>query len=96
MTPLERVEALYDSLLAHYGEGEDREIRASVKLLLVALDRLKRHAGPHWRQLVNEYLEIAKEYSTPKSSIFINGVLDKLTRDYKASGRLKKSGRGLL
>mgnify|MGYP000246465407 FL=1 len=59
MTPLERVEALYDSLLAHYGEGEDREIRASVKLLLVALDRLKRHAGPNWRQLVNEYLEIA-------------------------------------
>jgi N utilization substance protein B len=48
------------------------------------------------RVTINEYLEIAKEYSTPKSSIFINGVLDKLTRDYKASGRLKKSGRGLL
>ncbi len=48
------------------------------------------------RVTINEYLEIAKEYSTPKSSIFINGVLDKLTRDYKASGRLKKTGRGLL
>jgi N utilization substance protein B len=48
------------------------------------------------RVSINEYLEIAKEYSTPKSSIFINGVLDKLTKDYQASGRLKKTGRGLL
>lgn len=44
---------------------------------------------------LNEYLEIAKEYSTPKSSIFINGVLDKLAKEYKANGRLQKIGRGL-
>ncbi len=48
------------------------------------------------RVTINEYLEIAKEYSTPKSSIFINGILDKLIREYKASNRLKKTGRGLL
>ena len=48
------------------------------------------------RVTINEYLEIAKEYSTPKSSIFINGILDKLIKEYKASGRLKKTGRGLL
>jgi len=44
---------------------------------------------------LNEYLEIAKEYSTPKSSIFINGVLDKLAKEYKSEGRLQKIGRGL-
>nr|WP_298999589.1 transcription antitermination factor NusB [uncultured Allomuricauda sp.] len=44
---------------------------------------------------LNEYLEIAKEYSTPKSSIFINGVLDKLAKEYKKEGRLQKMGRGL-
>ncbi|GLU44112.1 transcription antitermination factor NusB [Allomuricauda sp. NBRC 101325] len=44
---------------------------------------------------LNEYLEIAKEYSTPKSSIFINGVLDKLAKEYKTSGKLQKIGRGL-
>lgn len=44
---------------------------------------------------LNEYLEIAKEYSTPKSSIFINGVLDKLAKEYKSSGKLQKMGRGL-
>jgi len=45
---------------------------------------------------INEYLEIAKEYSTPKSSIFINGILDNLVKEYQASGKLNKSGRGLL
>jgi N utilization substance protein B len=44
---------------------------------------------------LNEYLEIAKEYSTPKSSIFINGVLDKLAKEYKSKGKLQKIGRGL-
>ncbi|MEM9648245.1 MAG: transcription antitermination factor NusB [Bacteroidota bacterium] len=44
---------------------------------------------------LNEYLEIAKEYSTPKSSIFINGVLDKLAKEYKSTGQLQKMGRGL-
>ncbi len=44
---------------------------------------------------LNEYLEIAKEYSTPKSSIFINGVLDKLAKEYKTSGKMQKIGRGL-
>ena len=45
---------------------------------------------------INEYLEIAKEYSTPKSSIFINGILDKLVKEYKDSGKMQKMGRGLL
>ncbi|MCL6265241.1 transcription antitermination factor NusB [Flagellimonas myxillae] len=44
---------------------------------------------------LNEYLEIAKEYSTPKSSIFINGVLDKLAKEYKSTGQMQKMGRGL-
>jgi len=45
---------------------------------------------------INEFLEIAKEYSTPKSSIFINGILDKLVKEYRADGKLNKMGRGLL
>lgn len=45
---------------------------------------------------INEYLELAKEYSTPKSSIFINGILDNLVKEYQTSGRLNKTGRGLL
>jgi N utilization substance protein B len=48
------------------------------------------------RVTINEYIEIAKDYSTAKSSFFINGVLDKLLKDYTGSDRIKKIGRGLL
>lgn len=47
------------------------------------------------RVTINEYLEIAKEYSTPKSSVFINGILDKLAKEYEEEGKLNKIGRGL-
>jgi transcription antitermination protein NusB len=45
---------------------------------------------------INEYLEIAKEYSTPKSSIFINGILDNLVKDYQENKKMVKTGRGLM
>ena len=45
---------------------------------------------------LNEYLELAKEYSTPKSNQFINGVLDSLVKEYVKNDRLNKEGRGLL
>jgi N utilization substance protein B len=45
---------------------------------------------------INEYIELAKEYSTPKSRQFINGILDVLARELKKSGDLKKTGRGLI
>ena len=45
---------------------------------------------------INEYLEIAKEYSTPKSSIFINGILDNLVKEFEANKKINKTGRGLM
>jgi N utilization substance protein B len=45
---------------------------------------------------INEYLEIAKEYATPKSSLFINGILDNLVKEFQRTNKLTKSGRGLL
>ena len=48
------------------------------------------------RVTINEYIEIAKDYSTQKSSYFVNGVLDKLSKEYTQSKRLVKVGRGLL
>lgn len=45
---------------------------------------------------INEYIEIAKDYATPKSSFFINGVLDKLLEDYDKQKSIQKIGRGLL
>lgn len=45
---------------------------------------------------INEYLEIAKEYSTPKSSLFINGILDNLVKEFQTNQTLNKVGRGLV
>lgn len=45
---------------------------------------------------INEYIELSKNYSTPKSKQFVNGILDVISEDLKESGKLKKSGRGLL
>jgi N utilization substance protein B len=45
---------------------------------------------------LNEYIEIAKQYSTPRSGQFINGILDKLKEELQESGEIRKIGRGLL
>jgi N utilization substance protein B len=45
---------------------------------------------------INEYLELAKTYSTPKSSKFINGILDSLYSDFRRTGKIVKRGRGLI
>ena len=47
------------------------------------------------RATINEYLEVSKEYSTPKSSIFVNGILDKIVKEFSDAGKLNKIGRGL-
>ncbi|TXE12112.1 transcription antitermination factor NusB [Seonamhaeicola algicola] len=65
-------------------------------LLQMAINELKNFPSIPVKVTINEYLEIAKEYSTPKSSIFINGILDKLVKEYTDAGTLNKIGRGLL
>jgi transcription antitermination protein NusB len=45
---------------------------------------------------INEYIELAKQYSTPKSRQFINGILDVISKELKEDGKIKKSGRGLM
>ena len=45
---------------------------------------------------INEAIEISKMYSTPKSKQFVNGVLDVLSNELTSSGKIRKSGRGLI
>ncbi len=45
---------------------------------------------------INEYIEVSKLYSTPKSKDFVNGVLDKVKNELQDKGQIKKFGRGLL
>lgn len=75
---------------------KDRIADIDAILLKMAICELTNFPSIPERVSINEYLEIAKEYSTPKSSIFINGILDKLVKEYREEGKLKKTGRGLL
>jgi N utilization substance protein B len=45
---------------------------------------------------INEYLELAKLYSTPQSHSFINGILDKTQSELKKLNKIEKLGRGLV
>lgn len=45
---------------------------------------------------INEMIEIAKEYSTEKSGLFVNGILDAIRNDLVTEGRINKTGRGLV
>jgi N utilization substance protein B len=45
---------------------------------------------------INEYIELAKTYSTPKSRQFINGILDVIAKELQDTGEIRKSGRGLI
>ncbi len=74
----------------------DRIASLDFVLLQMGICELNHFPSIPVKVTINEYLEIAKEYSTPKSSIFINGILDKLVKEYKAEGKLNKIGRGLM
>jgi N utilization substance protein B len=74
----------------------DRIAEIDTILLKMAICELLKFPSVPVKVTINEFLEIAKEYSTPKSSIFINGILDNLVKSYQSTGRLNKSGRGLL
>ncbi|WP_299888721.1 transcription antitermination factor NusB [uncultured Lacinutrix sp.] len=74
----------------------DRIANIDHLLLKMGICELKNFSSIPTKVTINEYLEIAKEYSTPKSSVFINGILDKLVKEYQNEGKLNKVGRGLM
>jgi N utilization substance protein B len=74
----------------------DRIAEIDTIILKMAICELLKFPSIPAKVTINEYLEIAKEYSTPKSSIFINGILDNLVKEFEKDKRLTKSGRGLL
>jgi N utilization substance protein B len=74
----------------------DKERLAMMDLLLMkmAVTELLNHHEIPVKVTLNEYIEIAKLYSTPKSGEFINGILDRLVKNLKESGRIVKNERG--
>ena len=75
---------------------KDRIAEIDTIILKMAICEFLKFPSIPFKVTINEYLEIAKEYSTPKSSIFINGILDSLVKKYQDENRPLKTGRGLL
>ncbi len=74
----------------------DRIASLDAILLQMAICEFQKFPSIPVKVTINEFLEIAKEYSTPKSSFFINGILDKIVKEYESDGKLNKIGRGLM
>mgnify|MGYP002712971312 CR=1 FL=1 len=75
---------------------QDRIAAIDGILLRMAICELQNFPSIPVKVTMNEYLEIAKEYSTPKSSVFINGILDKMVHEFTENGKINKIGRGLM
>jgi len=65
-------------------------------LIKMALAELMEFPSIPIKVTLNEYIELSKYFSTPKSGVFINGILDKLIDDLKKAKKIVKTGRGLM
>ena len=74
----------------------DRIAEIDTIILKMAICELLKFPSIPVKVTMNEYLELAKEYSTPKSSIFINGILDNLVKEFQTNKKMIKAGRGLM
>ena len=74
----------------------DRIAEIDTIILKMAICELLKFPSIPVKVTLNEYLELAKEYSTPKSSIFINGILDNIVKELITKNRIQKVGRGLM
>ena len=73
----------------------ERVISMDMLLMQMALCELLEFPSVPIKVTLNEYIELAKWYSSDKSKVFVNGILDRLIVDLRDSGRLVKTGRGL-
>ncbi|MEM0543227.1 transcription antitermination factor NusB [Flavobacterium sp. j3] len=74
----------------------DRIAEIDTIILKMAICEFLKFPSIPTKVTINEYLEVAKEYSTPKSSIFINGILDNLVKEFQTQNKILKTGRGLM
>jgi transcription antitermination protein NusB len=88
------VSALLNDKIANW---EPERIAAIDMLLMkMAVTEILQFPGIPVKVTLNEYIEISKQYSSPKSNTFINGILDAVVKDLKSQNKLAKTGRGLI
>jgi N utilization substance protein B len=91
-------ENVYEKYISSHLKNWDLERVALVDkvILEMALSEMFNCPSIPIKVTINEYVELAKNYSTPKSKEFVNGILDVLSKELTEKGIIRKSGRGLL
>lgn len=91
-------DAKYQEMIADRTKNWESERIALMDTILMkmAICELLNFPSIPVKVTINEYLELSKDYSTPKSNSFINGILDKILGDLKKNNTIKKIGRGLI
>lgn len=91
-------EERYEAMIAESVQNWDVERVAMLDKIILKMALCEMHIfrSIPVKVTINEYIEISKLYSTPKSKQFINGVLDKMAQDLTTKGEIRKSGRGLI
>ena len=105
---LEFATTLFFKALAQYADNQEivdrysknwdveRVVFMDSLIISIAIAELTEFESIPVKVTLDEWIDIAKYYSSPTSSTFVNGVLDKIVAEFKESGRINKSGRGLL
>ena len=88
----------YSAMIAESVAGWEKERLFSTDVVLISMGLAEAVTFPTIpvKVTMNEYVEIAKYYGTPKSRSFVNGLLDKLVAKLDDEGQIKKEGKGLL
>ncbi|MNJ98231.1 hypothetical protein D3C87_159940 [compost metagenome] len=88
----------YQELIAERTKNWESERIALMDTILMkmAICELLNFPSIPVKVTINEYLDLSKDYSTPKSNSFINGILDKILGDLKRTDSIHKIGRGLI
>ena len=88
----------YEKVIEKYVDNWDIERVAIIDNLIMqmAINEMIEFPSIPIKVTFDEYLELAKYYSTSKSSVFINGLLDKISADLIKDGKINKIGRGLI
>lgn len=88
----------YESIIVKFAKNWelDRIAKMDQLLLKMAFSEILSMPNLPIKVSLNEYIEISKYYSTSKSRMFVNGLLDNFVKTYTKEGKIKKVGRGLV
>ena len=88
----------YENIVSDFAQNWATERIAIVDMIILkmAVCEMLNFPSIPVKVTINEYIELSKNYSTQKSKIFVNGMLDKISVKLEKDGKIKKSGRGLI